>query len=138
MLYSGGVIIPMSFTTAYNCSFSVEPIFGVESNPTYSYQDGKIVVTKVNYELKTTYEYEIELFEKVEFNLYKMCLLTAEIASSFALLFVVKKHPSKMRVWQLSVSRRIILMILMIFKMKSKSDLRAILDEIKETRYCYR
>lgn len=98
MLYIGAVIVPMSFSTGKNCSFSVEPIYRVKNKPTYFYQDDKIVGVKNNQELTTAYEYTIELSEKREFDLYKMGLQIAEITSALALLFVVKRASEQNKV----------------------------------------
>jgi len=95
LVYICGVIIPVSFTSTKICSFSVEPMYEVKSEPNYFIQDGEISGVKYSQEFTTVYDWEIELSENKKFDGYKMFLLTVEIAVALALVIVIDRSSNQ-------------------------------------------
>lgn len=91
LVYICGVAIPMSFTSTKTCSFSIEQVYRRKSNPTYSVHNGVTQIIKVDYQLEVTYEAKVEISETKKFNGYKMFMLSFEMTSALAAIFILNQ-----------------------------------------------
>ncbi len=94
LAYMSGIVIPMSFTSTKSCSFTSKPVYEINPITVYKIVDGKKIAVSVSIEFVVENEVQMDLFESTTFDANKMLLLSTEMISAVAAIYVLRKHSS--------------------------------------------